>query len=142
MGGGPPKRPEIYDKQEIIMLYLGDKDEAQDGILRMLEVLLSDKRTVAERKQILEEEYGIQMTEKVEGGIDRMCNYSIGIALSNYERGLEQGLERGRQEGQKQGWQAGHHEAIRTVLKNGGSIELVAKLFGLTRETVEKIALE
>ena len=49
---------------------------------------------VEEKKQILEEEYGIAMTREIESEVLGMCNLSKGIL----ERGLEQGLERGKRE--------------------------------------------
>ena len=57
---------------------------------------------VEEKKQILEEEYGIAMTREIESEVLGMCNLSKGILERGLERGLEQGLERGLEQGKKE----------------------------------------
>ena len=54
------------------------------------------KRGSAEdKKHILEEEFHIKMTRKLEKEMMEMCNYSKGVL----ERGIEQGIERGIEQG-------------------------------------------
>ncbi len=56
-----------YDLVTAVMLCLGVKDdEKASGILRLLEVLLSSDRNAEEKKKILQEEYGIEMTKKLD----------------------------------------------------------------------------
>ena len=51
-----------YDLLSIIMLCLGGPDgENYDGVLRMLDVLLSNETGEAEKRKILQSDYGIQM---------------------------------------------------------------------------------
>lgn len=45
----------------------------------MLDVLLSRDTEPAEKKKTLQEEFGIPMTTKLEGGIEEMCNLSKGV---------------------------------------------------------------
>ena len=56
-----------YDLLSIIMLCLGGPDgENYDGVLRMLDVLLSNETSEAEKRKILQVDYDIQMTQTME----------------------------------------------------------------------------
>ena len=48
------------------MVCLGNPEEGQSKILRLLSVLLSSKAKAEEKKQILEEEFSIPMTQTLE----------------------------------------------------------------------------
>ena len=61
-------------------------ETSQCALISMLEVLFSQK-SVADKKNILEKEYGILMTTEMEGRLNTMCNFS--------EFFIEEGLERG-----------------------------------------------
>lgn len=45
-----------------------------------------------EKKQILEEEYNIPMTESIERLVEDMCNLSDGVEARGIQKGLEQGI--------------------------------------------------
>ena len=95
--GNTKEEKENYDLLTAIMLCLGDSEEKIDSeILRLLEVLLSSKRTVEEKKQILEKEYDIKMTETIESEVSQMCNLSDGVERQGIEKGLKQGLQTAR----------------------------------------------
>ena len=69
-----------------IIICLGDKNhEADSGILRLLEVLLSSERDVEEKRHILQHDYDIPMTERIESEVSEMCNLSEGIE----QRGIQ-----------------------------------------------------
>ena len=76
-----------YDLISVVMICLGDAQERQADVLRMLDVLLSSECRAEEKKQILEEEFAIQMSERVEEEVAQMCNLSQGIV----EKGMEKG---------------------------------------------------
>ena len=80
-----------YDLISVVMICLGDAQERQTDVLRMLDVLLSSECKAEEKKQILEEEFAIQMSERVEEEVAQMCNLSQGIV----EKGMEKGMEKG-----------------------------------------------
>ncbi len=85
-----------YDLLSIIMLCLGGPDgENYDGVLRMLDVLLSNETGEAEKRKILRDDYDIQMTQTMQREVSVMCNLSKGV--------LEKGLTRGRAEGRADG---------------------------------------
>lgn len=84
-----------YDLMTVIMVCLGHPDEAeQDGILRLLSVLLSSDTTEPEKKRVLQEDYAIPMTETLERSLTEMCNLSRGVE----ERGIAKGRAEGRAE--------------------------------------------
>ena len=49
--------------------------------------------TIDEKKNLLERDYGIKMTEEMEEEVLGMCDYSVGI----YEKGLTQGITQGEE---------------------------------------------
>ncbi|MBQ7916360.1 MAG: hypothetical protein IJ315_06190 [Firmicutes bacterium] len=99
-----------YDKLSIVLINLGPKDEAQEGILRMLEVLFSRERPVEERLEILKEEYDIPVNKGLEKGVSEVCNLSIGYYLD--------GLRDGKAEGEAEGRHETLAANLRTVMEN------------------------
>jgi len=89
-----------YDLLSIVMLCLGGPDgENYDGVLRMLDVLLSNETSEAEKRRILQDDYDIQMTRTMESEVSVMCNLSKGVM----EKGIAKGMEKGRAEGMEKG---------------------------------------
>ena len=109
-----------YDLISVVMICLGDAQERQADVLRMLDVLLSSECRAEEKKQILEEEFAIQMSERVEEEVAQMCNLSQGIV----ERGIAQGMEKGIAQGMAQGVEKGAFSAtldsLRRLIANAG----------------------
>ena len=78
-----------YDLLSIIMLCLGGPDgENYDGVLRMLDVLLSNETSEAEKRKILHDDHDIQMTQTMEKEVSVMCNLSKGVR----EKGRADGI--------------------------------------------------
>ena len=98
-----------YDLLSIIMLCLGGPKGANyDGILRMLDVLLSHETSEAEKRKILQDDYDIQMTQTMEREVSVMCNLSKGVR------------EKGRAEGRAEGMANGILASIKNLVKNMG----------------------
>lgn len=88
-----------YDLLSIVMIGLGKPDSPRyDGLLKMLEVLLS-KRTVAEKKHILQEEFNFKMTENMIKEATEMCNLSQAIEDKGIAKGIDIGIEKGIEKG-------------------------------------------
>ena len=68
--------PKLLDLSTIVYVYLGNKKTESTGILRLLEVLLSPTRNVKEKLFILEHEFGIPMTRKIESEVSDVCDLS------------------------------------------------------------------
>mgnify|MGYP005772488631 CR=1 FL=1 len=121
-----------YDLISVVMICLGDAQERQTDVLRMVDVLLSSECKAEEKKQILEEEFAIQMSERVEEEVAQMCNLSQGIVekgiAQGMERGIAQGMERGMAQGMEKGMAQGMEkgafsatlDSLRRLIANAG----------------------
>lgn len=85
---------ESYDLMEVIIINLGDTDEKSDfKILNLLNLLFSSSVSSKEKKQRLQEEFDIAMTEELESEVQDMCNLSEALV----EQGIAEGAEREKQ---------------------------------------------
>ena len=73
------------------MVCLGGK-ERYTGLLKMLDVLFSQQIEAADKKSILQDEFGIPMTRELEGGLEKVCNLSKGVYNSGYDSGYDNGF--------------------------------------------------
>lgn len=98
--GNAVEAPENYDLINIVMVCLGKMEEWNDNnLIKFLGVLFQNELSAREKKDILERDFDIPMTETFESEVDDMCNLSQGVA----EEAMQKGLEQGRQEGIEQG---------------------------------------
>ena len=115
-----------YDLISVVMICLGDAQERQADVLRMLDVLLSSECKAEEKKQILEEEFAIQMSERVEEEVAQMCNLSQGIVergiAQGMERGIAQGIERGMAQGMEKGAFSATLASLRAIDRQRGHV--------------------
>ena len=78
--GSVAEKEENYDMLTVLTVCLGGfGDENYEGIVRMLDVLLSDRILPEEKKKILKDEFDIAMTKTMEREAMEMCNLSQGI---------------------------------------------------------------
>ena len=126
--GSSPSLKEYYDTDEVILVCLGNEDDDNySGLIKMLDVLFSEKIDVDTKKQMLEKEYGIKMTEEMEEEVLGMCDYSVGV----YERGLAQGIA--------QGVESNLLENIKSVMKNLSiSLERALEILNVPQSEYEK----
>ena len=69
-----------YDLMSAVMICLGDEDDKNyGGLLKFLEVLLSEEKSPETKKEILETEFDVPMTQTLESEVRRMCNLSQGV---------------------------------------------------------------
>jgi predicted transposase/invertase (TIGR01784 family) len=98
-----------YDLLTVVMICLGDPDQAETGSLLYLLDALFAKNVNAEKKmQILQDIYHIPMTQELERQVSQMCNLSEGI------------LEEGRQEGRQ--------ETANRMLAKGASLDFIHEI--------------
>ncbi len=114
-----------YDLLSAIMICLGDpNDKDPNGILKLLEVLLSSSIEVKKKKEILKHNFNIEMTKTMEREVSLMCNLSKGIEEKGiaigFKRGLEQGMERGMEQGMEQGTIDALLSSLRNLMENTG----------------------
>ena len=96
--GGYSARKEDYDLQSLIILALGEKENAQEEVLGMLDTVFG---TIKDRDMVrtLKDDYDIDLAPETIKEADTMCNLSEGFI----DRGIEIGLDKGRAEGLAEG---------------------------------------
>ena len=84
-----------YDLLTVVMVCLGNKKYTElNGLLRLLNMMMVDNYlTKQEKRQILTDEFEIEITPELERGVDKMCNLSEGIEKKGYDRGFNNGRE-------------------------------------------------
>ena len=107
---------EYYDLLTGIIICLGDVEDEMTGILKLLEVLLSSERSPKEKREILQEEFNIKMTQELEREVSEMCNLSEGVE----QKGIAKAFAKGRTYGIVEGIAT----SIRNLMESmGWSIE-------------------
>ena len=119
--GNVKEAPEHYDLMNAVMICLGDDYDTHDSkILRLLEVLFSNEAKASEKKRILNEEFDIAMSDKFEGEVEQMCNYS--------EYVIEKALKRDEERGERRGV----IKSLRALMKNtSSSFEQASDMLGI-----------
>lgn len=118
--GNAPEKEKNYDLLTAVMICLGDENgKNYDGIIKLLEVLLSSDKKPEEKKSILQNDFEIKMTKTLESEVSIMCNISKGVE----ERGIEKG----------------QISLIKNLMKNmQWTLEQAMTAAGLTKEEQEK----
>ena len=94
--GKVTEKKENYDLLTVVMICLGHSgDDNYAGILKLLDVLLSSEKQPEEKKQILQDDFGIKMTKTLESEVQDLCNLSKGVE----EKGIAIGIELEREAG-------------------------------------------
>ena len=94
--GNATEKSENYDLMSVVTICLGKPDsENYTGILKFLDVLLSSSRAATEKKKILEEEFGVAMSDELEREVLIMCNLSQGVKAEGREEGRIEGISIG-----------------------------------------------
>lgn len=123
-----------YDMATVILVCLGEEERRKRDILRLLQILLSPEIQPGQKKQVLEQEYGIPMTVEMEKEAENMCNIGRGIAVKYEEKGLEKGRAEGRTEGL--------YSVVKRMLKRGRSVQDIVADTGVSEAEVRKLAGE
>ena len=88
--GNVKEKKEYYDLINAVMVCLGTSEgNAENELLRLLDVLLVSDKKAEEKKEILEKDFDIPMTEKMEEEVKHMCNLSDGVE----QRGIKKGIQ-------------------------------------------------
>lgn len=115
MIGKGKEKEQDYDLITAIMICLGkEEDTNYQGILKLLDTLLSTKKKPESKKQILQEEFDIAMTTEIESEVSLMCNLSDGIE----RQGIEIGKEIGEGIGEERGTKKTKLQDIQNLMKN------------------------
>ena len=77
--------------------------------------MFQNELSAREKKDRLERDFNIPMTETFESEVDEMCNRSQGVA----EEAMQKGIEKGRQEGIQKGIEQGRQEGMQKGMAHG-----------------------
>ncbi len=98
--GKVAEKKENYDLLTVVMICLGhSEDDNYTGILKLLDVLLSSEKQPEEKKQILQDDFGIKMTKTLESEVQDLCNLSKGVEEKGIAIGIDIGIEKEREAG-------------------------------------------
>lgn len=91
---GDVKEPvQNYDLMTVLMICLGGpNNENYTGILKLLDVLLSNETGAAEKQSILQTDFNIPMTQTIERRLTDMCNLSDGVEARGRAEGRMEGV--------------------------------------------------
>ncbi|WP_406039473.1 hypothetical protein [Succinimonas sp.] len=122
-----------YDMSEIIFIHVPNYfPDDEKPVIKMLGTLFSRQKTVAERKKILENEFGVAMTKNLGEGIDTMCNIGEALFKEGEAKGKAKGKAEGIKIGEKKGEKRGEKKGIvKTLLR---AIVSNVKHYGVTNE--------
>lgn len=81
-----------YDLLTTIMICLGNPEKGSN-VLKLLDVLLSSDIEPKQKKDILEHEFDIPMTETFERKVEVMCNLSKGVEEKGFEKAELQNIK-------------------------------------------------
>ncbi len=96
--GNTAEKVKNYDLLSVVLVCLGGPNQDNyNKLIKMLDVLLSSTINHETKRQILETQFGIEMTEEIEEELDTMCNLSQGIE----DRGIRKGERNGQRKGVK-----------------------------------------
>ena len=92
--GKVKRNEEIYDLISVIIMRYNDKTELKDQTLQMLQTLSSDRLSKKEKLKRLKN-LGMRVDDRIEEGVEEMCNMGDYIEAKAIKKGIEQGIERG-----------------------------------------------
>ena len=102
--GDYKEKSKDYDLMQAVLVCLGSQDQERfEGLLKLLGTLLSNEEAPFRKKQVLENDFGIAMSELLEKEVMDMCNLSEGLVEKGIEKGIVQGFEKGIEQGIEQG---------------------------------------
>lgn len=124
---GIPDRKEAYDKMVLIIVTLNETIKSTDQFINFMNMLISMKMSVEDKKKRIEQEFGITVNRELEERMNVMCNYSDLIEERGIARGESEGIKIGR---------------ILAYAELGMHPDEIAKRMTLEIEEVEKILEE
>lgn len=119
---GIPDNKEAYDKLSVVMICLNEKMEKATEFLDLMNTLLSETKSVEEKKRELEEKFHICMKDKLKKELNLMCNLSDLVE----ERAIERKLR----------------ELVKRMVKKGWSVVEIAEALGEKTETIQNIVMK
>lgn len=106
--GKQKNRKKAYDKIVGVKICLGGEEyENYSGVIKLLHILLISNMDAEEKKKILQTEFGIVISGKIEEEVNEMCDLADGLFNRAKKEGWQSGMQRGMQRGMKSGRKQG-----------------------------------
>ena len=128
-----------YDLIGIIFVNLGNS-KVKDQLINLLDLMFKSSKNASEKITTLHNDFGIDLTQEGEGDLAVMCNLGEGIYEDGLMKGKQEGWEKGRKEGKEEGRTEGKLEFALELLKDGMSLEKVAKYSKLSLSMIQELA--
>lgn len=113
--GNPLDIKQAYDLINITKICLGgevsEKYENYSGIIKMLDIIFSNRLSAQVKMKVLSDEYSIQVSE-IEEDMSDMCNFSEYYYETGRSRGYTEGMKMGLRDGEIKGKKRGLEEGI------------------------------
>ena len=121
LSGRPILKKKTYDKQQAVMIYIGENNQDHIELIDILKLLFLSNKDYNEVIKELKEKYNINLTEEFREDYKNMCNLSDRIE----QQGIQIGIKKGKIE-----------SAIKLVEKNPDlfTIEQALALFEITKK--------
>lgn len=89
----------VYDLLSVVMVNVGsEKQQKVRSLLRLLRILFSKNMPLQEKRDLMENEYSIPMTEEVQKGVNEMCNLGEALVAETRMEWQAKGRAEGRVE--------------------------------------------
>ena len=88
--GSVKRNKDLYDLINVVIIRLNDDVVPEDGTMKMLQTLFSNRMSKQEKLQTLEQ-LGMRMNDSLEKGVDGSMNLSDYVELKGIKKGREQG---------------------------------------------------
>ena len=141
MMGSQPWRGGL-DLFHIVMIGIGKDLPGQEEnyeLHRFLGTIFSQKLAVEEKLHIMKTEYDISEEEDFRKDVNEMCNLGEGIMEEGIAIGMEKGIAIGETKGISIGKERAQSELLRSMHKNGFTVEQIAAAIDKDLEEVRAV---
>ena len=141
MMGSQPWRGGL-DLFHIVMIGIGKDLPGQEEnyeLHRFLGTIFSQKLAVEEKLHIMKTEYDISEEDDFRKDVNEMCNLGEGIMEEGIAIGMEKGIAIGETKGISIGKERAQSELLRSMYKNGFTVEQIAAAIDKDLEEVRAV---
>lgn len=130
---------DLFDKRDLWCYILKSSNKIGRRECKLLSAKGEEMRKAVEHLEKLSQDEVLRLEEEAREKfiMDRKAEIAFG-----FDEGFEKGRQEGKQEGKQEGLNQGKQELIISMIENGMSVELIAKVTGLSAEEINKLQKE
>ena len=129
----------LYDLINVTTIYLGNTDDG-DRLLGLLRLLFKEGINAAEKKERLQEEYNLNLTDDMREELSIMCNLSEGIFERDYKKGYHAAYDTTYKTAYQDASHAEKEKMALKLLENGIKLSIISDSSGLAIDRIVEIA--